>query len=155
MLIFRHHQGEIFIHPSSYLSMFNLILHQQHRTVLMTIRNLNIDVELIHVNFAKGENKTEEFLKLNPHGTVPVLVDDDGFILSECGAIAGYLVASRDEKSSLYPWNDSIKRALIHEKMFFSSTTLYFSHVQILVRKSLIFFCQIKKLFIFFILRIQ
>ncbi|KAL7039985.1 hypothetical protein ACKWTF_000199 [Chironomus riparius] len=102
------------------------------RTALMTIRNLNIEVELIHVNFSRGENKNEEFLKLNPAGRVPVLVEDDGFILTESRAIIAYLVASRDENSSLYPLNDPIKRALIDERLHFDATTVFHSHVQIL-----------------------
>ncbi|CAG9797177.1 unnamed protein product [Chironomus riparius] len=104
----------------------------QSRTALMTIRNLNIEVELIHVNFSRGENKNEEFLKLNPAGQVPVLVEDDGFILTESRAIIAYLVASRDENSSLYPLNDPIKRALIDERLHFDATTVFHSHVQIL-----------------------
>jgi len=101
----------------------------------MTIRNLDIEVELIHVNFSRGENKNDEFLKLNPTGQVPVLIEDDGFILTEPRAIIAYLVASRDKNSSLYPLNDPIKRALIDERLFFDATTVFHSHVQILVRK--------------------
>jgi glutathione S-transferase len=102
----------------------------------MTIRNLDIEAELIRVNFSRGENLNEEFLKLNPTGHVPVLIEDDGFILTESRAIIAYLVASRDDNSSLYPLNDPIKRALIDERLYYDATTVFHSHVQILVRKS-------------------
>ncbi|KAL0375892.1 UNVERIFIED_CONTAM: Glutathione S-transferase zeta class [Sesamum calycinum] len=36
-----------------------------------------LDYEYIAINLLKGENKTPEFLKLNPLGSVPVLVDGD------------------------------------------------------------------------------
>lgn len=103
------------------------------RCVLMTIRYLGLDVEVIHVDFAKGENKTEEFTKLNALQQVPVLVEDDGFVLTESRAIAAYLVASRDPNSTLYPINDPIKRALVDAKLYHDATIVFFSHIQILV----------------------
>ena len=43
------------------------------------------------VDLAKGENRTSEFLKLNPAGLIPVIVDQDGpggkpLTLSQSGA---------------------------------------------------------------------
>lgn len=99
----------------------------------MTIRNLNLDVEIIHVNFQKGENKSNDFTALNPLQQVPVLVEDDGFILTESRAIAAYLVATYDPKSSLYPLDNPAKRALIDERLYYDAMTVFFSHIQILV----------------------
>lgn len=36
-----------------------------------------IDYELVPVDLPSGENKSEAFLKINPRGQVPALVDDD------------------------------------------------------------------------------
>lgn len=111
----------------------------------MTLRNLDLDAEIIHVNFQKGENKSEAFTALNPLQQVPVLVEDDGFILTESRAIAAYLVASHAPKSSLYPLNDPVKRALIDERLYFDATTVFFSHIQILVKmQNLKFFLDLK-----------
>ncbi|KAG5674796.1 hypothetical protein PVAND_004744 [Polypedilum vanderplanki] len=104
----------------------------QARAVLMTIRNLNLEVEIINVNFQKGENKTEEFTKLNPLQQVPILVEDDGFTLTESEAIMAYLVTSRNPNSSLYPINDAMKKALVDERLFYNATSVFFSHIQIL-----------------------
>ncbi len=49
---------------------------------------------------SKGEQGQESFKALNPFGKVPVL-DDEGFVLYESGAILTYL--ARREKSALYP----------------------------------------------------
>jgi len=46
--------------------------------------------EFVPVDLAKGESRTPEFLRINPHGKVPVLVDGD-FALPESGAILWYL----------------------------------------------------------------
>jgi len=42
------------------------------------------------VNLAKGEHKLPEFLKLNPGGKVPALIDDD-LVLTESAAICTYI----------------------------------------------------------------
>ncbi len=45
----------------------------------------------IRIDFAKGEQRTEAYLKLNPQGRVPLLRLDDGAPLSENTAILPYL----------------------------------------------------------------
>jgi glutathione S-transferase len=46
--------------------------------------------EFVPVDLAKGESRTADFMRINPHGKVPVLVDDD-FALPESDAILWYL----------------------------------------------------------------
>lgn len=54
------------------------------------LTELGLDYETHSVDMAGGENKTEGYLKMNPNGKIPVLVDDD-FILYESFAINAYL----------------------------------------------------------------
>ncbi len=49
-----------------------------------------IDHELIFVDLAKGEHKSEPFLKLNPAGKVPV-IEDGGAVIADSNAILVYL----------------------------------------------------------------
>ena len=60
-----------------------------HRVRLM-LSLLNLEHELIHVDLTQGEQKTDQFLQLNPFGVVPVLVDGD-VVLRESTAILTYL----------------------------------------------------------------
>jgi len=60
-----------------------------HRVQLM-LSLLELPVEVIHIDLAKGAHKQPEFLAINPFGQVPV-IDDDGVILADSNAILVYL----------------------------------------------------------------
>ncbi len=55
------------------------------------MEELGVPYEVKILDMAKGENKTPEYLKLNPNGKIPTLVDD-GFVLWESMAINYYLL---------------------------------------------------------------
>ncbi|OGH92154.1 MAG: hypothetical protein A2563_01040 [Candidatus Magasanikbacteria bacterium RIFOXYD1_FULL_40_23] len=55
------------------------------------LEELALPYETVLVDFAKGENKSSEYLKLNPNGKVPTMVDGD-FVLWESLAINYYLM---------------------------------------------------------------
>jgi GST-like protein len=57
---------------------------------------LGLDYELIPVNLGKGEQRSPHFLKINPNGKIPAIVDPEGIggksvILAESAAILIYL----------------------------------------------------------------
>jgi len=54
------------------------------------LEELGAAYELVRLDLSAGEHKKPEYLKLNPNGTVPTLVDDD-LILYESAAIVQYL----------------------------------------------------------------
>jgi hypothetical protein len=64
--------------------------------VPIALEELGLDYELKPVNVKKAEQKSPDFLALNPNGKVPLLIDPDGpaekpFTLTESGAILIYL----------------------------------------------------------------
>ncbi len=65
--------------------------------VLLTAEELGMDYQYVNVELGKGENKTPEYLAKHPLGKVPVL-DHDGQILLESGAICRYLANIHDHK---------------------------------------------------------
>jgi len=93
------------------------------RAAALTAATVGVDVELINVNLLTGENKTPEFLKLNPLHSVPVLVDGD-LVLTENRAIITYLASAYAKSDDLYP-KDVKKRALVDQRLYFDATTLY------------------------------
>lgn len=57
---------------------------------------LRLEYEKISVNANAAENRTPEFLQLNPRGQLPVL-EDDGQVLWDSTAILVYLAAKYGE----------------------------------------------------------
>lgn len=58
----------------------------------IALEELGLPYRLNHVRIDAGEHRLAEFLALNPHGRIPVLVDDDtGVTLFESAAILLYL----------------------------------------------------------------
>ncbi|MGF1544505.1 MAG: glutathione S-transferase family protein [Parvularculaceae bacterium] len=74
---------------------------------------IGVDVEYVHVDLTQGDQRKPEHLAVNPFGKVPAL-EDDGFRLSESGAISRYLAAR--ENSPLYP-ADPQRRAVVDQWM--------------------------------------
>ncbi|MES2870455.1 MAG: glutathione S-transferase family protein [Pseudomonadota bacterium] len=60
--------------------------------ITIALQELGLPYKLNHVKIDQGENRHPEFLRLNPHGRIPVLVDDvNGITLFESAAILLYL----------------------------------------------------------------
>lgn len=64
--------------------------------VRWTAAHLGIATQWRDVDVLKGETRTPDFLALNPDGRVPILVLDDGRVLSESNAIIAYLARGSD-----------------------------------------------------------
>ncbi|KAM3078139.1 Glutathione S-transferase hmp2 [Clarireedia jacksonii] len=73
--------------------------------VLVTILEKELPYELILVDISKGEQKSEEYKKLQPFGKVPVL-DDNGFLMFESRAICKYLAKKYSSGQKLIPEGD-------------------------------------------------
>ncbi len=63
---------------------------------LWMLEELGLPYENVPVNFATGETRKPEFLKINPNGHIPALVDDD-VTLFESMAINLYLARKHDK----------------------------------------------------------
>lgn len=80
---------------------------------LWVLRELDAEFQFVPVNLLAGEQRRPEFLRLNPAGKVPVLVDGD-IVLTESVAISLYLAekypakrllpGSPEERAQAYRW---------------------------------------------------
>jgi glutathione S-transferase len=85
------------------------------------LQELQVPFESVWVNLIKGEHRNREFLKLNPAGKVPVLVDGD-LVLNESVAIVLYLAEKYPEKGFLP--TDAKGRAEVDRWLLFTVTEL-------------------------------
>ena len=85
------------------------------RKVRLLARELDLELEIVNPDFAKGELRSAQFLAMNPNGKVPVL-DDEGFVLWESCAILRYLAEKRPERG-LAP-TDKRARAVVDQWLF-------------------------------------
>lgn len=99
---------KLFFHPFSTSS----------RRALMAAVHLRIELELVKVDLPKGQNRTEGFLRINPNGRVPVLVDE-GFVLWESRAIMQYL-ADKTPGQTVYP-EEARARAEVNRWLFWDA----------------------------------
>lgn len=89
----------------------------------MTAAALKLKLNLKPVNIMANENLTPEFIKLNPHHTLPTLVDNK-FSIWESRAICIYLIEKYAHNDSLYPKNPKT-RAVINQRLYFEMGTLF------------------------------
>ncbi|XP_063830541.1 glutathione S-transferase 1-like [Ostrinia nubilalis] len=93
------------------------------RGALLAARSIGVPIEIEIVDLFKKEQLKESFLKLNPQHCIPTL-DDDGFVLWESRAIASYLADKFGKDDLLYP-KDLKRRALVNQRLYFDSSSLY------------------------------
>ena len=83
---------------------------------------LGVPHELHELDFDKRDQKSPEYLKINPAGVVPTLVID-GQVLTEAAAIVMHL-ADTHPKADLAPALGTAERAQYYRWMFFCANTL-------------------------------
>lgn len=88
--------------------------------VLYVAEHSKLDFEFKYIDLAKGENKTEEYMKIHPVGKVPSMTHN-GNHLFESGAICRYLGALTN--SSFYP-SDLYSKAITDQWMDYFSCHL-------------------------------
>lgn len=89
--------------------------------VRWTLQELGVDFDAVPVNLMAGEHRRPEFLRTNPAGKIPVLVDGDR-VLTESVAIVLYLAEKYPDKG-LIP-ADLSGRAEVYRWLLFAATEL-------------------------------
>ncbi len=85
---------------------------------------LGVEYEKSPVNLAQGEHKQESYLKLNPLGQVPTLVDDEEIIRDSC-AILIYL-SDKYDTSGNWSGKTALEKAHIQEWLSIATREMMF-----------------------------
>jgi glutathione S-transferase len=83
---------------------------------------MEVPYELERMNLGAGEQQDEEYLSINPNGTLPTLVDD-GTVIYESAAIVMYL-ADRFPDRGMAPPRHTARRGLYYQWMMYATATL-------------------------------
>jgi len=90
--------------------------------VSILLEELGVQYNVHAIDFSKNEQKTPEYLKLNPNGRIPTIVDRDNndFVVFESGAILIYLA----EKYGRFMPTDTIGRSRVIQWVMFQMAGL-------------------------------
>ena len=102
------------------------IVHWMLEEVVATYRIEPID-------FSKGENKTPQFLAINPMGKLPVIVHGDE-VVTEAAAICAYLADAYPE-SSLAPRDGDPLKGTYYRWMFFGAGCVEPAFIDVLQKR--------------------
>lgn len=84
-------------HP---IKLYRFALSGHSHRVELFLSLLRLPTQLIDIDLRQGQHKTEEFLRLNPFGQLPV-IDDNGVVLADSNAILVYLATRYGDESWL------------------------------------------------------
>src|SRR4051794_21051538 len=104
------------------MKLYNSSHSPNAKRIRVLANELGITLNVINVDFSKGENKTPEYMAKNPMGKLPTLEDDDGYVIWESPAIMTYL-ATKNAGANLLP-TDARGRAETTRWMFWSASHL-------------------------------
>ena len=83
--------------------------------ILLASKGIDVDdmddLDVIDIDFATNEQMSDEFTKINPMQTVPVLTLDDRTVLNDSQAVCEYLDSVYGERSVM--GNDVVQRAQV------------------------------------------
>ena len=85
--------------------------------VTVALDEMGETYNLIPIAFSQNEQKSPEFLSMNPNGRIPVIVDrdNDDFVVFESGAILIYL---GEKFGKLYPQDPKVRSRTLQWLMF-------------------------------------
>lgn len=94
----------------------------------IALEEAGADYELVRVNLKEGEQKTPDYLKLNPKGRVPALATDRG-VLTENPAILAFIAQTHPD-AGLAPVDDPFAFAQVQAFNGFLSSSVHptFAH---------------------------
>ena len=92
----------------------------------IVLEEVGADYTTVRIDFAKTQQQSPDYLKINPKGRVPALITDRG-ILTETPAMLAF-VAQSFPKAGLAPIDDPFGFARVQEFISYLCSTLHVAH---------------------------
>src|SRR5919199_2589884 len=92
----------------------------------ITLEEAGAEYETVRLDFAAGDQRKPEYLKVNPKGRVPALVTDRG-VLTETPAMLAY-IAQTFPKAKLAPLDDPFDFAQVQSFNSYLCSTVHINH---------------------------
>jgi len=102
------------------------------RAVLMVARDLGLELNHKLIDILGGENRSEEYMKVNPAHSLPTFVDGD-LVLSDSHAAITYIVDTYAPGHALYPSDRKI-RAQIDRFLYFDCGATFPAEIAIIIQ---------------------
>lgn len=107
------------------LTLYYYDMSPQCRAVNLAVHALGINVDYKTVDLLQREQLKPEFVKINHQHSIPVIVEEDGFVLWDSHAINQYLVSKYGKSDDpLYP-KDLQKRAIVDQRLHYSNDIFF------------------------------
>ena len=104
------------------MKLYDYTLAPSPRRVRIFLAEKGIDLPLVQVDIMRNANRTPEFYRKNPRGSLPILEFDDGSCLSESVAICRYFEevqpdpplfgVGAKERASVEMWNRRVELSI-------------------------------------------
>lgn len=92
----------------------------------LTLEHAGADYAGVRIDFSRGQQRTPEYLRLNPKGRVPVLVTPKG-VLTETPAILLY-ICQKHPQAALAPLDDAFELARMNAFNSYLCSTVHVHH---------------------------
>ncbi|THH29820.1 hypothetical protein EUX98_g4371 [Antrodiella citrinella] len=104
----------------THFTLYSNVLAPNGWKVVFVLNELGLSYDTVYINFRVGEHKSPQFLKVNPNGRIPALIDhsNNDYVVWESAAIMMYLVENYDLEKRLTVTNDA-DRCLLYQWLFF------------------------------------
>ncbi|MGB7406333.1 MAG: glutathione S-transferase family protein [Pacificimonas sp.] len=79
------------------MKLYNMHQATNPKRVRIFLSEKGIEVPMVDIDIAAGENREADYLAVNPRGTLPALVLDDGTVIDESIAICRWFEAQHPE----------------------------------------------------------
>ena len=92
----------------------------------IALEEAGAEYSTVRINFAVHEQRSPEYLAINPKGRVPALITDRG-ILTETPAMLAF-IAQSFPKANLAPWDDPFRFAEVQAFNSYLCSTVHVAH---------------------------